>query len=1014
MGGEGSRTGGGGRDPLRQAGVTRREGEVLAALAERLSNGEIAERLFISERTVESHVSSLLRKLKLDSRVKLATLARSLASFPPASDSFPLPLRTLAHRGPFVGRAAQWERLRRAWGQVESGERRVVFLAGEAGIGKSRLAAELASVVHAEGAVVLFGRCDEEALAPYQPFTEALRHLLAVALPGDVARVLARVGPELARVVPGMGDVARAESHPATSPEVERYRVFEAVDELLTLASAGAPALLVVDDLHWADRPTVLLLRHLARNADRSALLIVAAYREEEFDERSPLGELLSDLRRERGCDRLVLGGLGVEEVDALLGAAAEAGVAVEGRSVAEAVHAETEGNPFFVGEMIRHLMETGAMVRQGHTWRLDRAELGIPEGVRGVVARRLSRLPSATSGILELAAVIGREFEVEVLAAADHVSPDEVLAVLEPAERARLLVPVDARSGRFAFVHALVRSTLYEELPASRRARLHGQVGEALHARGDEGDLSELARHFCAAGPAAEPARAVHYACLAAEQADHRLAYEPAATFYAMALDELSRLGPRAHRRRVDLLLAQGDAYRRAGQNEGARAAFLGALEIARPLGDPVLLAQAALGVGEASDVWGLDDMLVEALEEALRGLGEGYPALRARLLARLAQALYYDEDSERRSELSRQAVETARRSEDQGALAAVLSARHVALWGPDDLAERTEAAEEILRLAETAGDRELALRGHAWLVADRLERGDLAGVDREMAAHAELAQELRQPAQMWDAAVWRGMRAILEGRFDDAEREAEAARMSGERAGHPHAALGHFAHRFWIVLERGRREELEALAAAFDDLARAYPNLPVWRAVGWRAGIARVDTHLGRDVTARAELESLARREFVDIPRDALWMVALVHLAAVCTRLGDQPRAQALYDLLCPYAGRLVVVDRGWVCNGAVSYYLGLLAATMHRIDVASRHFDEALALLRRIGARPLLARAQFDYARAFVDNGRGADVAAEALAHQALCEAEALGQSELAAATRSLLDRIAVPRR
>jgi class 3 adenylate cyclase/DNA-binding CsgD family transcriptional regulator len=551
---------------LRESGVTRREGEVLAAVAGRLSNAEIAARLFVSERTVESHVSSLLRKLGVSTRSALVELGRSVTRAAPQLDPLPPFLRALVERGPFVGRGSELAGLRRAWDEAGSGLRRVVFVVGEAGIGKSRLTAQLAADVEAGGGTVLFGRCDEEALVPYQPFTEAVERLVSVSPPGLLEGVLTGSGAELSRVLPRLA--GGRDDSPASSADGERYRVFEAVDELLTRAWNLGPVLLVLDDLHWADRPTLLLLKHLARHPGRSGLLVVGTYRDEDFSRGHPLAELLVELRREHGFARLCLAGLSAEELDALMGRDPQptgAGL------FAEALREVTEGNPFFVHEMLQHLEEVGALERVKTEARPGLAiqALGVPAGVLDLVGRRLAHLEAIAHQVLSTASAMGQVFSLDLLGRVTGSGEDQLLESLEAALVAALIEETPGQLDSYRFRHALIREVLYREIPTSRRARLHRRIGEALEACGED-HLPELAHHFWAAGPAGDAERAVTYAERAGEQAVARLAYEPAAALYGMALEALSWNQADTEPKRAELLRAQGEAHRRRARRRG------------------------------------------------------------------------------------------------------------------------------------------------------------------------------------------------------------------------------------------------------------------------------------------------------------------------------------------------------------------------------------------------------------------------------------------------------------
>jgi predicted ATPase len=455
----------------------------------------------------------------------------------------------------FVGRQAEMDRLTQLWKETLSGVPRLVLLAGEPGIGKTRLAAELAKAAHADGAVVLVGRCDEDLGVPYQPFVEALRHLVDHTPAEDLAGRLGRYAGELVRLVPEVADRVPGLPAPLRSdPETERYRLFDATAAWLGAASADGPVLLVLDDLQRATKPTLLLLRHVVRSTEPTRLLVLGTYRDSELAHDHPLVELLADLRRQASVERLSLAGLDSSGVARLMEQAAGHSLTDEELLLAQAIYQETEGNPFFVREVLRHLTETGAVERREGRWRtrVPVETLGIPEGIREVVGRRVARPSAHANRSLRVAAVIGLEFELPVLQRAAGVDDEELVSSMEEATRARLVVEAPGPATGCRFAHALVRHTLYEALSAARRVSLHRRVAqaiEAVHGAALEDHLPALAHHWArAAAPAAETSRAVHYATRAGDRALAQLAHDEAAAYYRSALELLDAAGGREH----------------------------------------------------------------------------------------------------------------------------------------------------------------------------------------------------------------------------------------------------------------------------------------------------------------------------------------------------------------------------------------------------------------------------------------------------------------------------------
>ena len=827
---------------------------------------------------------------------------------------------------------------------------------------------------------MLYGRFDEETLTPYQPVVEMLRGWSAGA-PLDSLRE--RLGPrarELSILLPEFGPPPADHLTPGaiTGPEADaqRYRFFDAVAALIGEIGAETPVVLVFDDLHWADRPTLQLLRHLVRAPAPRRVLFLGTYRESEITDRHPLHELIGDLRREGTLRRLELSGLVEAEVGELV---AELASAPATESFVHALAGETEGNPFFIEEVVRHIRDTAGALTEEVTLE----EAGVPDGVREVTARRLRRLSEPTRAVLLVASVIGREFDYDVLTAVVSQAGDELVEALEEGVEARVLREA-GHVGRYAFTHTLVRATLYDSISQLRRARLHGRVGEALvRLRGGDLDphLAMLAHHFAQAAPVERPDRAIDFALAAARRADRMLAWEEAAQHYRAALRARELAGAIDDAVRAELLLALGASEDRAGLEEEARETFQAAIRTARQLGDAILLTRAALGVaGPWSALSRSDPGRVSLLDEALEALPEDDSPLRARLLARMSLELYYAGEPELRLSLSDEAVRIARRTGDARTLASCLDARHYALWLPENVEERLEVAAELRRVAEETGDPELELQGAGWTIIDLMELGDIDGVDIQIAAVSKLAEALHRPIWLWWASLFRGARAQLAGQFDEAERLAQETLAIGQR-GQAENALHYYAQAmFNIRREQGRLAEVEGAVRGFIEL---YPAIPAWR-----GALALLLVELGRPDEARREFEQVAAGGFAAFPRDANWLIAITLMAEVCGALGDAGRAAELYGLLEPYAGRNVVVGRNATNNGSASRLLGILAAARGELECAERHFQDAQKMHAAMGAKPWHARTQVSYAelllarRAAGDEERATEMLADAI--------------------------------
>jgi AAA ATPase domain len=876
-------------------------------------------------------------------------------------------------RGSFVGRRRDLDELGERLVAAAAGRGSLVLVAGEPGIGKTRLADELAAGAGSLGAGVLWGTCWEGDGAPaFWPWIQALRDHAGRRDPAALRAELGDGAADVARLVPGLAaKLGELPPSPALEPDQARFRLFDAVAGLLKRAGEAEPLLLVLDDLHWADRSSLALLRFVARELRDARLLVLGTYRDVELG-RSPVNQALAALAGR--ARHLTLGGLGEDDVAELL---AQTTGRPPGAELASAVHRRTGGNPLFVREVAR-LLAAG-----------DRP--AIPEGVREVLRRRLDRLPAGCADHLAVAAVLGQEFRLDLLGAVSGRSTVEQLALLDRVVEARLVEPAPGAVAGYRFTHALLREVLYERLPAATRVALHRRAGEAIEERfaADlEPRLAELAHHFRqAAAAGGQPRKAVHYATLAGRRALNQLAYAEAATWFERALEALE-LEPAGPAERCQLELALAEARMAAGEIAAARAGYERAAALARGIGAAEPLARAALGLGSEVTALVVDELQVRLLEEALAALGDDDGVLRARLLARLARTLVFTPALERRAALSEQAVAIARRVGDPATLAAVLYDRHLAVWGPDNPADRLAIAAEVVELAERCGDRALALQGRGLRTADLLELGDRPALRAEIDAYERAATQLRQLHYLWHVPLLRATQEVLAGRLDEAERLAAEGLAVGQRA-HDQAVGVYVPVVVALVrLLQGRLAELEG---AVRELVARYPAVPAWRGT-----LVVTLAHAGRHDEARAELDWLAARDLADLPRDQQWLCNLALLAMACQRLGDRRRAAVVYELLLPCAGRLVPTTRLAVgCLGAVSHYLGILAATMARWDDAAAHLREAVETNSRAGALCFLAQSRHEYAHALRARDAPGDreLAAEQL-REAAAGARALG--------------------
>jgi DNA-binding SARP family transcriptional activator len=855
-----------------------------------------------------------------------------------------------------LGRAEQLTELRNGLDAIFTDRGVVFMIGGEAGIGKSRLADELARGARDRGARVVWGRCWEAGGAPaYWPWVQVLRSLLDGR--GNVElRALRGAGRRsLLALIPEQRESSPALATPAAESEVARFRLFDAVAWVMRQAAALQPLVIVLDDLHAADTPSLLLLQFLAGQLGDAPVMLAGLYRDDDLSENGALSACLGSVAREQATQRMRLTGLAEVDTAAMIEAITGRHVA---ESVARAIHDETEGNPLFVGEIVRLLEAEDTLERSLNEPRRGRQ---LPDTVREVIDQRLRRLTTECRSLLEVASTLGREFSLKELAAVAALDNAAVLEPFDEAVTARLLTEA-ATAGRLRFSHALVRETLYEGLSARRRRAAHlraGEILERLHASDPQPYLAELAHHFFEALPSSDAARAVGYAERAGDHAVALLAYEEAARLYSLALRAIDSEAGDVAEKRCGLLVSLGDAWARAGDEPAARSAFLQAAAIASNAGLPVLLARAALGYGGRL-VWSraYDDIhLIPLLESALQALPAGAPALRVRVMARLSGALRDHPSRDRRASLSSQAVDIARELDDPATLAYALDGHYSAVLWPETALQRLAIADEIVTLADQVADNERAAAGRLYRVIANMELGRINDAERELEIIVQQAVRLRQPAQLWMATSSRANVALFQGRFDDARTLIEEALTSGERAQRRDAVLSHRLQAFLLHRETGGNADVEAL---IDEAVSAFPTRPVFR-----CALAYIHSQLGNASRAAAEVDDLAARDFAAIQRDNEYLFSLAFVADAVETLADVKAAAVLYDLLVPYAD-LNGSNADEVATGSVSRTLGVLASVLSRWDDGVRHFEAAAVHNQRMGARPWLAHTQHDYAK------------------------------------------------
>jgi class 3 adenylate cyclase len=896
----------------------------------------------------------------------------------------------------YVGRVAERETLADLWRQASDQGMSLALISGEAGVGKTRLSAQLALDAHGEGATVLYGRCDEELGVPYQPWVQAVSHLVVEARQPLLEAHVERFGGDLARLAPALRDRVRSLPSPRESdPETERYLMYAAVAGLLEGAGERERLLLILDDLHWADPPTLSLLRHVLAAGSSMRALVVGTYRDSDLSRDHPLSAFLADLHRDRGGERIKLTGLDTADVLSLIEALAGHDLEEDGRALAEEITRESAGNPFFAGELIRHMTEAGAIVHEdGGRWHVvgEVAELGLPQSVREVIARRVERLGPDGRTALTAAAVIGRDFDLDLLVAVAGLPQAQLLDLLDEAVAASLLQENSQRAGRFTFVHALVAHTLYDGLGPTRRAVLHRQVAEALEEQcGDEpGErLGELAAHWAAAVVGADTTNATDYARRAAERALEQLAPDEAVRWYGKALELHGEASADNRSERCELLIGLGEAQRQIG-NPQSRRTLLDAARLAQELGDTDHLARAVLanskGWVTASRFDAVDSERVQSLEAAAQALPHD-DVRRAQVLALLAYELHQGGDEERCRELAAEAVSTARAAGDVAALAQTLANASAATWGTDTLQQRREVSDELAELVQRLEDPRLRFWAALRRMVVGLQAGERAQAESSLATIRAVAASVPEPSIAWTWLKLESIWSLVEGDLQASERWAIQAHGVATAAGEPDAESSFAGHMSRVRYFQGRYAELVEPALAG---ARGADGLPSWRAAAALALIESGRTDEARDIALSEDVRSLRRDEF--------WFIAMLVWAQVCARLAVRDRAEDVYELLAPFSGQLAA--GGTILSGSVDWALGVLAAALERYDDADRHFAAAAEFEAGLGAPLLLARTRAGWARALIARGESGDLdRAQKMLEQAEAVAERLGAAGVA---------------
>lgn len=913
----------------------------------------------------------------------------------------PAPARSPGTPGPgFVGRADALGVLREAWSAASERRGSVVVVSGTAGIGKTRLCEVFLEETAQRGPMTVVGRCrGGEGVPAFWVWAQVLRQLIDEPSLGDEVRELVGHSSELAGLVPELGPSGPRGERGELSPAQSRFLFFDAVARVLVRCSRRRPLVVALEDLQWAGPSSLQLLEHVATEISHERVLIVANVRDEARERSHPVERTLALLRQLDRCAFLALRHLSRAEVGQLL----EQSI---GRrpppDLTSEIFAYSEGLPLFVREAIRLMSERGELLDLDL---LARRGVRLPGHSVDLIDRALGSLSAECARLIGAAGVLGREFGLPLAAAVAELPRERALDLLDEATEAGVVEPVRDAVATYRFTHALFHEAANASLSAGARVRLHQRAAERLEQQvGDDLDrvIAEVAHHRHVGLAVGDPERAYECALRAANRAAMLFAYEQMATHYEQAIDALDHFESVDPALRLGTLLLLGEAYRLAGVRARRREVLMAAMESARALDRPADFARAAIGFCDLSE-WAVhDEPAYDAVQEALARLGESCPVERTRLTTRLAYLA--SRDRARAEARGREAVALARQAGDADALQEAMYTLHLILAGPDDLDERDALAHELVDTVAAAHQRDPALIAAIDVACDRIALGDRKGALEMRSAATDVAGEAPHPGLVWHMNVYDTGWAILEGRFEEAERMAQDAYLIGQRIEHPYA-LGCFnAHVAGIARERGDHAEvLRIMSPGMDGrggLVRwvsAFNGQSLWA--------------LGREGEARRVFDRLAANGFADVARGIRWTATMVELANFCADVGDAERAALLCDQLDRIEHHHGVLPVPICYGGPVSRCLARLREVMGRSDEADELYAEALDASLALGAQPVHARVALEYAGLCVRRGRK-DRAVE-LARESARLADALGLAEVGRRAGELLAEVGAER-
>jgi eukaryotic-like serine/threonine-protein kinase len=962
-----------------------------ARLSAKLTQEQLAERSGLSVRGISDLERGIRRTPRRDTIHLLAAAldlsteqrqfweqARSRQTVLQSSNKVALRQSTV-----LFGREAEQKALRAGIDNALHFRRQLILLAGEPGIGKTRLAEDLASFADSCGFICCWGRCYDGGVAPaYWPWIQVLRDVLQSMERETIRSLIDERTIELFHLLPELRTLLNSNTVPSSDGDSSRFLIMDSVTTFLHRVAESRPILVVLDDLQWADHSSLLLLEYLAREHSAGMLMVVGLYRDTELEPGSSLASAVLTLGRQSGNRHLTLDGLDADDVRTMITKTAEHELPAE---MVAHVATRSAGNPFFVVEIVRNIESSAVSGR-------SRA---VPEGVRDVIRQRLQRLSDECHVVLQAAAVVGKEFNFRLLEHALGFTATAVLDLVDEAVKARLVsAPTDLlQSARFE--HDLIRETIYDDLRPSQLVSLHYQIAlelERQHFAGLSPGVGDLAHHYSMSIPVAGHKPASAYLRKAGNDAVAQIAYDTAVQHYARAVRLLDHYGDIDNEVGAEALLELGTAEMRAGDIPGARETFRRAAVIARKNNLSEHFARAAIGFSGGIVLVGRKDAeACDLLDEACSILGPQDGSLKARSLARLALNLVSETQQPRSDQRARtivQAIDVAQRVNDLEAEAIALHAHHREIWRrePCDPERGIEAARRALQVAKASRNPELIFTGLCWRMFEPLELGDLKTVNELMKECERIAVGLKQPFYSYMMLSLRAMQLLISGELREAEDNINRAFEVASDVGVPrvYAAFWWWLLTFQLLREQDRIDETEALVAGLFNEPQIIlhgkavidAQIVLTRALRLNEG-GPCDCKLDAE-SLRAELDSTIGTiaEIFDLgPRSHVYY-ALVHLAEAAHLVNDVEAAERLYELLEPVSRFAATVGGSFMTVGSIGYYSGLLATTLSRWNLAERHFETAIATNERLAARPFMMRTNIAWADMMLRRGYEGD--------------------------------------